>query len=100
MLKKIGSRSRSNVWGPLLVVLGIMFGGMVGKFKQFGIQVAGGVPWKLGEETWAGQPTPKQTCFRIGLFGLDKIMNVDHTVDVLMNRLDQLIASETGKSSM
>jgi hypothetical protein len=27
-------------------------------------------------------------------------MNVDHTVDVLMERLDRLIASETGKSSM
>ena len=85
---------------PGVVVVYSPFGGMVGKFKQFGIQVAGGVPWKLGEETWAGRPTPKQTCFRIGLFGLDKVMNVDHTVDVLMERLDRLIASETGKSSM
>ena len=85
---------------PGVVVVYSPFSGMVGKFKKFGIQVAGGVPWKLGEETWVGQPTPKQTCFRIGLFGLDKVKNVDHTVDVLMKRLDQLIASETGKSSI
>ena len=85
---------------PGVVVVYSPFEGMVSKFKEYGIQVAGGVPWKLGEENWEGHPTPKQSCFRIGLFGLDKIIDVDRTVSILFERLDRLIADETKKSSM
>jgi len=53
-------------------------------FKEFmaeGIQVAGGVPWKIGEPDGLG---PKQT-FRIGLFGLDKLADVGSTIDTLFS---------------
>ena len=69
--------------------------GMVGKLKGQGVQVAGGVPWKLGEDTYpGGDPLPKVNCFRIGLFGLDKLMDVDATVATFMAALDKVIAAE------
>jgi len=40
---------------------------MVGKLIAQGIQVAGGVPWKLDEPF-----DTKVVCWRVGLFGLDK----------------------------
>jgi len=46
---------------------------MVGKFKAQGVQIAGGVPFKIDE------PEGLMT-FRLGLFGLDKIADVDATV--------------------
>mmetsp|Transcript_21243 Transcript_21243/g.49889 ORF Transcript_21243/g.49889 Transcript_21243/m.49889 type:complete len:376 (-) Transcript_21243:56-1183(-) len=46
---------------------------MVGKFKAEGMQIAGGVPFMIDEP--AGLVT-----FRIGLFGLDKLQNIDGTV--------------------
>jgi len=57
------------------------------EFKAQGVQIAGGVPWKLGEPATRG---PKQT-FRIGLFGLDKIMNVDATVKSLTAVVDNIV---------
>lgn len=51
--------------------------GMVGKFKAEGIQIAGGVPFKLNEESYVDTT---QVTFRLGLFGLDKLMNVERTV--------------------
>ena len=46
------------------------------KFIQQGLQIAGGVPLQCGE------PDDFST-FRIGLFGLDKLTNVDRTVGLL-----------------
>jgi aspartate aminotransferase-like enzyme len=43
------------------------------RFAEAGVQIAGGVPLKCGE------PSDFQT-FRIGLFGLDKLADVDATV--------------------
>jgi aspartate aminotransferase-like enzyme len=43
------------------------------RFADAGVQIAGGVPLKCGE------PKDFQT-FRIGLFGLDKLQDVDATV--------------------
>jgi len=57
---------------------------MVGLFKGQGIQIAGGVPFKLDEP--AGLVT-----FRLGLFGLDKIKNIDRTVSIFEKALDNLI---------
>lgn len=53
------------------------------KFKQAGVQVAGGVPLQCGE------PESFST-FRLGLFGLDKLGDVDGTVDRLRTALDEL----------
>jgi aspartate aminotransferase-like enzyme len=55
------------------------------KFAQVGLQVAGGVPLMCGEpEDWS--------TFRLGLFGLDKLGNVDGTVARLADGLDRALA--------
>lgn len=53
------------------------------KFMAAGLQVAAGVPLRCGE------PESFQT-FRIGLFGLDKLQNVDRTIEQLSIVLDQI----------
>ena len=53
------------------------------KLKQVGIQVAAGVPLMCGEGD-------DFSSFRIGLFGLDKLADVNGTVGRLEARLDQL----------
>ena len=53
------------------------------KFSALGMQIAAGVPLQCGE------PSDYQT-FRIGLFGLDKLYNVDRTVASLSEVLKQL----------
>ena len=60
---------------------------IAGKFKADGIQVAGGVPLKIDEpwESFAAPPT-----FRLGLFGLDKLKNVDQTVSIFKDSLDKI----------
>ena len=57
---------------------------MVKAFKQHGVQIAAGVPWEIDE------PKGVQT-FRIGLFGLDKLTNVDQTVRILEEALDKVL---------
>ncbi|MFP4268594.1 MAG: aminotransferase class V-fold PLP-dependent enzyme [Spirochaetaceae bacterium] len=54
------------------------------KFAQAGLQVAGGVPLKCGE------PEGFST-FRVGLFGLDKLKNLDRTVEYLKKALDEIL---------
>lgn len=53
------------------------------KFLASGLQVAAGVPLQCDE------PADFRT-FRIGLFGLDKLQNIDRTVDSLQAALDQI----------
>ncbi len=53
------------------------------KFAECGVQVAGGVPLRCGE------PEDFST-FRIGLFGLDKLADVDGTVARLADALDRM----------
>ena len=53
------------------------------KFLAQGLQTASGVPLMCDE------PADFQT-FRVGLFGLDKLHNVDRTVKVLEKALDQI----------
>lgn len=56
------------------------------KFAQAGLQVAGGVPLMCGEpEDWS--------TFRLGLFGLDKLSDVEGTVARLAEGLDRALAS-------
>lgn len=53
------------------------------KFAQLGLQIAAGVPLQCDE------PDDFQT-FRLGLFGLDKLHNIDRTVATLKQALDNL----------
>ncbi len=57
-----------------------------GRFGALGLQVAGGVPLQIGE------PADFST-FRIGLFGLDKLGDIDRTVATLAGALDAIDAS-------
>jgi aspartate aminotransferase-like enzyme len=54
------------------------------KFAAHGMQIAAGVPLKCDE------PADFQT-FRLGLFGLDKLHNIDRTVDSLDEILDSIL---------
>jgi len=56
------------------------------RFAAEGLQIAAGVPLRCDE------PDPFQT-FRLGLFGLDKLGNVDRTVDTLAAALDRVLAA-------
>ena len=50
------------------------------KLKQHGLQIAAGVPLMCGERD-------DFSSFRVGLFGLDKLTDVDGTIDRLAARL-------------
>ncbi len=54
------------------------------KFAELGLQIAAGVPLQCDE------PEDFQT-FRLGLFGLDKLHNIDRTVGNLANVLNQIM---------
>ena len=54
------------------------------KFMQAGLQIAAGVPLEIGEPA-------DYMSFRIGLFGLDKLMNIDRTVESFETALKQII---------
>ncbi|MCB1631796.1 MAG: alanine--glyoxylate aminotransferase family protein, partial [Pseudomonadales bacterium] len=53
------------------------------RFRQAGLQTAAGVPLQCGE------PADFRS-FRIGLFGLDKLKDVERTVATLERALDTL----------
>jgi len=57
---------------------------MMQQFKQEGLQIAMGVPWRIDEP--AGLKT-----FRIGLFGLDKLKNVGETISTMEAALDNVL---------
>ena len=74
---------------PGVVVSYSPYENMYAKFKSQGLQVAGGVPFKLDEKV-----DPRKQCFRIGLFGLDKNKNVDRTVATFESALKKIVAAE------
>lgn len=57
------------------------------KFAAQGLQIAAGVPLQCDE------PADFQT-FRIGLFGLEKLRNLDRTVDILQRALDNILEAD------
>ena len=59
------------------------------KFADQGMQIAAGVPMQVGEGA-------DFRTFRLGLFGLDKLRDVDGTVERLTGVLDRLTASPRG----
>jgi hypothetical protein len=61
---------------------------MMSRFKDHGLQIAMGVPWRIDE------PEGLHT-FRMGLFGLDKMGNIPETVSVMENALD-IVLAESG----
>jgi len=54
------------------------------KFAECGLQIAAGVPLKCDE------PEDFST-FRLGLFGLDKLQNIERTIETLDNALGQIL---------
>ena len=55
------------------------------KFAGLGMQIAAGVPLQCDEG-------PAYSTFRLGLFGLDKLNNVDRTVATLKENLEKVLA--------
>mmetsp|Transcript_18983 Transcript_18983/g.28146 ORF Transcript_18983/g.28146 Transcript_18983/m.28146 type:complete len:430 (-) Transcript_18983:135-1424(-) len=58
---------------------------MMSRFKEQGLQIAMGVPWRIDE------PEGLQT-FRLGLFGLDKMGDIKGTVATMESALDAVLA--------
>jgi alanine-glyoxylate transaminase/serine-glyoxylate transaminase/serine-pyruvate transaminase len=57
---------------------------MMNRFKEQGLQIAMGVPWKIDE------PEGLKT-FRIGLFGLDKLGDIEGTTKTMEIALDKVL---------
>merc|ERR1712050_198587 len=55
-------------------------------FAAQGMQIAAGVPLMLDDYTKSGD----FLTFRLGLFGLDKLGNIDRTVDTLSATMDKM----------
>jgi aspartate aminotransferase-like enzyme len=62
------------------------------KFKKHGVQIAAGVPLKI-DEPWSTDGGAPPT-FRIGLFGLDKLQDVDKAVKIFEEALNKVLAEE------
>ena len=83
--KGLVSVSADGYQAPGVVVVHHEDAGVANKFIKAGTQIAAGVPFMIGE------PSDTKT-FRIGLFGLDKLMNVDRTVSNFEIALDAVLA--------
>lgn len=59
------------------------------KFAGVGLQIAAGVPLQCDEP-------PDFRTFRIGLFGLEKLRNIDRTVATIAKALDQILMKHGG----
>ena len=57
------------------------------KFIAEGVQIAGGVPLKVDEPA-------SYKSFRIGLFGLDKLEDIDRSVALFSEALDKVLAKQ------
>ena len=57
---------------------------MMNRFKDHGLQIAMGVPWRIDER-------PGTQTFRLGLFGLDKMADIPGTVGKLEKALDAVL---------
>ncbi len=62
------------------------------KFAALGLQTAAGVPLQVGERD-------DFRTFRLGLFGLEKLLNVDRTVEHLKTALDNIESAPVLKSA-
>jgi len=57
---------------------------ILGEMKEQGVQIAAGVPFMLGEP-------PETQTFRVGLFGIDKLKDIEMTVEVFRRAIDGAI---------
>lgn len=80
---------------PGVVVSYSPYENMVGNFKANGIQIAGGVPFKLGEDNL--DIDAQRQCFRVGLFGLDKLRNISQIIETFSNALQNIIISNNSE---
>lgn len=62
---------------------------MMGSFKNAGLQIAMGVPWEIDE------PEKPMKTFRLGLFGLDKMGDIEGCVGTLGTALDKVLDSHS-----
>lgn len=100
ILEKHGFRSVSaeGVQAPTVVVSYMRNDedkDIAAKFKKQGIQIATGVPLKI-DEPWVGGPPT----FRLGLFGLDKLKDVEKTVKIFEEALERLVNGEEAASKL
>jgi len=82
--KGLVSVSAPGFEAPGVVVVHHSDAAVAGKFIKAGTQIAAGVPFMIGE------PADTKT-FRIGLFGLDKLRNPQHTASILRGALDSVV---------
>ena len=80
---------------PSVIVSYSPYEGMGGKFANEGLQIAGGVPFKLGEDSLEHPVDARKMCFRLGMFGIDKLMDVEGTIRIFKSALSAIIAKET-----
>jgi aspartate aminotransferase-like enzyme len=73
---------------PTVVVVYADSPDMVARFKEQGLQVAGGVPFKLDE------PEGLKT-FRVGLFGIDKLRDPERAAKLFADALTLIMAKQT-----
>ena len=85
------SASAPGFQAPGVVVVHTSDAAVAGKFIKAGTQIAAGVPFMIGE------PSDTKT-FRIGLFGLDKLKNPEHTASVLQGALEKALPAEVVKN--
>jgi len=76
---------------PTVVVVHCKDAGIAGKFAKAGLQVAAGVPLMVDHGT--NEISENFRTFRIGLFGLDKLTDIDGCVDSLAKALSEVIGS-------
>jgi aspartate aminotransferase-like enzyme len=93
MLSKLGFKSVAarGFEAPGVVVVYSEDEAMVKKLVGQGLQLAAGVPLMLDEAVPAAQR------FRVGLFGIDKVYNLDRTVSILEKAVTAVM---TGKDEL
>ena len=91
MMKRKGlvSVTKMEFEAPGVIVMYTDDDQMIAKLRNKGIQGAAGVPFMLGESL-------PYTTFRIGLFGMEKIQNIDTTVKTLEDALDSILSERDG----
>jgi aspartate aminotransferase-like enzyme len=82
----LASVAAADYEAPSVVVSYAKDADMVARFAEAGVQVAAGVPLMVGEPA-------DYRAFRIGLFGLDKLLDVDGTVARLEAALDTVLGA-------
>ena len=82
------SVASKNYQSPGVIVLYDPIGKIVQKFIKYGIQIVGGVPLMIDYNT--NSINEHFNTFRIGLFGLDKLYNIEKTIEIFDNVLSQI----------